>query len=103
LEKLHSAYYDRPETQASIKQWEQDLFVLETAQEAERRDLDQTIADAHETGRIPDRKAEGGTIDPSYPLKECPSASYPQRIEWKVRDSDATVLFPVGPSRAEAP
>src|SRR5258708_281388 len=24
-----------------------------------------------------------------YPSKECPSASYPQRTEWNVRDSDA--------------
>src|ERR1700686_4707431 len=27
------------------------------------------------------------------PLKESPSASYLQRTEWNVRDSDATVLF----------
>ena len=59
LEKFHSAYFDRPETQASIKQWEQDLFALETAQEGERRDLDQTIAIAHETGRISDREPPG--------------------------------------------
>jgi hypothetical protein len=28
-----------------------------------------------------------------YPLKESLSASYLQRTEWNVRDSDATVLF----------
>jgi hypothetical protein len=28
-----------------------------------------------------------------YPLKESPSASYLQRTEWNVRDSDGTVLF----------
>ena len=39
------------------------------------------------------RKAEDGPIDPKYPLKETPSASYLQRTEWNVRDSDATVLF----------
>jgi len=44
------------------------------------------------------RKAEDGTIDPKYPLKESPSASYLQRTEWNVRDSDATVLFSIGPS-----
>ena len=44
------------------------------------------------------RKAEDGTIDPKYPRKESPSASYLQRTEWNVRDSDATVLFSIGPS-----
>jgi hypothetical protein len=39
------------------------------------------------------RKAEDGPIDPKYPLKETPSASYLQRTERNVRDSDATVLF----------
>jgi hypothetical protein len=39
------------------------------------------------------RKAEDGLIDAKYPLKESPSASYLQRTEWNVRDSDATVLF----------
>lgn len=43
------------------------------------------------------RKAEDGPIDPKYPLKETPSASYLQRTEWNVRDSDATVLFSVEP------
>jgi Circularly permutated YpsA SLOG family len=33
------------------------------------------------------RKAEDGPIDPKYPLKETPSASYLQRTEWNVRDS----------------
>ena len=44
------------------------------------------------------RKAEDGTIDPKYPLKESSSASYLQRTEWNVRDSDATVLFSIAPS-----
>jgi hypothetical protein len=39
------------------------------------------------------RKAEDGTIGSKYPLKESLSASYVQRTEWNVRDSDATVLF----------
>jgi hypothetical protein len=43
------------------------------------------------------RKAEDGAIDPKYPLKESSSASYLQRTEWNVRDSDATVLFSVAP------
>jgi hypothetical protein len=43
------------------------------------------------------RKTEDGPIDPKYPLKEAPSASYLQRAEWNVRDSDATVLFSIDP------
>jgi len=43
------------------------------------------------------RKAEDGTIDPKYTLKESPSSSYLQRTEWNVRDSDATVLFSIAP------
>src|ERR1700741_2371226 len=41
------------------------------------------------------RKAEDGPIDLKYPLKETPSASYLQRTEWNVRNSDATVLFSI--------
>ena len=44
------------------------------------------------------RKAEDGPIDPKYPLKETPTASYIQRTEWNVRDSDATVLLSIGPT-----
>jgi hypothetical protein len=44
------------------------------------------------------RKAEDGPIDAKYPLKETPSVSYVQGIEWNVRDSDATVLFPILPT-----
>ena len=43
------------------------------------------------------RKAEDGTIDSKYPLKESSSVSYLQRTEWNVRDSDATVLFSIAP------
>jgi hypothetical protein len=39
------------------------------------------------------RKAEDGKIEPKYPLEESSSASYLQRTEWNVRDSDGTVLF----------
>jgi hypothetical protein len=44
------------------------------------------------------RKAEDGPIDSKYPLKETPSASYLQRTEWNVRDSDATVSFSIQPT-----
>jgi hypothetical protein len=45
-----------------------------------------------------DRKAEDGPIDARYPLKETSSASYIQRTEWNVRDSDATILFSIEPT-----
>lgn len=34
-----------------------------------------------------------GPIPSKYQLTETPSASYPQRTEWNVRDSDGTVVF----------
>ena len=34
-----------------------------------------------------------GQIPDKYLLKETPSAGYPQRTEWNVRDSDGTVVF----------
>jgi hypothetical protein len=43
------------------------------------------------------RKAEDGTIGPSYQLKETPSGGYFQRTEWNVRDSDGTVVFSLAP------
>lgn len=39
------------------------------------------------------RKALDGPLDAKYQLKETPSEDYPQRTEWNVRDSDATVVF----------
>lgn len=42
------------------------------------------------------RLAEDGTIPESYPLVETPSAEYPQRTEWNVRDSDATLVLTRG-------
>jgi [ribosomal protein S5]-alanine N-acetyltransferase len=44
------------------------------------------------------RKAEDGTIDSRYQLKETPSADYFQRTEWNVRDSDGTVVFSIAAS-----
>lgn len=41
------------------------------------------------------RKAEDGIIGGQYQLVETPSASYLQRTEWNVRDSDATVIFTI--------
>jgi hypothetical protein len=42
------------------------------------------------------RLAEDGPIDPRYPLRETPSASYRQRTEWNVRDSDGTLVLTRG-------
>ena len=42
------------------------------------------------------RKAEDGPIDARYPLRETPSADYPQRTEWNVRDADGTLVLTRG-------
>lgn len=39
------------------------------------------------------RRAEDGTIDGRYPLRETPSSDAEQRTEWNVRDSDATLIL----------
>lgn len=39
------------------------------------------------------RKALDGPLGVKYLLNETPSSDYPQRTEWNVRDSDATVAF----------
>ena len=44
------------------------------------------------------RKAEDGIIGGQYQLVETPSASYLQRTEWNVRDSDATAVFTIAPT-----
>lgn len=67
---------------------------------ADRAALDWALAHGVECGGWcpKGRKADDGPIDPKYPLKETPSGSYIQRTEWNVRDSDATVLFSIGPT-----
>jgi len=44
------------------------------------------------------RKAEDGSLGEQYQLIETPSASYIQRTEWNVRDSDGTVVFSLAPT-----
>ena len=39
------------------------------------------------------RRAEDGPLSARYPLRETPSAAYPQRTEWNARDSDATLVL----------
>src|SRR3989442_8006923 len=39
------------------------------------------------------RRAEDGPLPARYPLRETPSASYPERTEWNVRDSDGTLVL----------
>ena len=43
-----------------------------------------------------DRKAEDGVIDDKYPLQQTPSASYAQRNQWNVSDSDGTLILTIG-------
>jgi hypothetical protein len=45
------------------------------------------------------RRAEDGRIPARYPLVETPTARYPQRTEWNVRDSDGTVVLHAGRPR----
>lgn len=42
------------------------------------------------------RIAEDGVIPDRYSLKQTPSADYPQRTLWNVRDSDATLALTMG-------
>lgn len=42
------------------------------------------------------RRAEDGTIPDRYPLTETSWRGYPQRTEWNVRDSDATLIITRG-------
>ena len=50
------------------------------------------------------RRAEDGTLDPRYPMRETSSTGYVQPIEWNVRDTDGTLILtrgePVGPPGA---
>jgi len=46
------------------------------------------------------RKAEDGPISAQYQLLETSSASYLQRTERNVRDSDGTVIFTIAPNLA---
>ena len=42
------------------------------------------------------RRAEDGPIADRYPLREAPSAAYPLRTEWNVRDSEGTLILHLG-------
>ncbi len=42
------------------------------------------------------RLAEDGLIPRHYPLEEATTPDYPQRTEWNVRDSDATLVLTQG-------
>ena len=43
------------------------------------------------------RRAEDGAIPDAFPLQQTPSSDYPERTDWNVRDSDATVILHRGP------
>jgi hypothetical protein len=59
------------------------------------------FAIAHGTPRVgwcpKGRRAEDGVIRGRHVLQRTPSREYSQRTEWKVRNSDATVIFTVWP------
>ena len=42
------------------------------------------------------RTAEDGVLAACYKMKETPTADYPLRTEWNVRDSDATLVLTRG-------
>ena len=67
---------------------------------ADRAGLDWAIArDIPHGGWCPaGRLAEDGPIPERYRLEETPTESYALRTEWNVRDSDATVIFSLGPN-----
>lgn len=44
------------------------------------------------------RRAEYEPIPEKYPLHETPTEAYPERTEWNVRDSDATLILTHGPA-----
>ncbi len=46
------------------------------------------------------RQAMDGQIDEKYKLKETPTEEPLEKTEWNVRDSDATVIFTLGPKAA---
>jgi hypothetical protein len=39
------------------------------------------------------RRAEDGKVPERYPLRETPTADYPERTAWNVRDSDGTLIL----------
>jgi hypothetical protein len=45
------------------------------------------------------RRAEDGAVPARYPLEETPDTGYPQRTDWNVRDSDATLILNAGRPR----
>ncbi len=45
------------------------------------------------------RRAEGGPVPDAYPLRETPTAAYPERTAWNVRDSDGTLVLTRGAPR----
>lgn len=65
----------------------------------DRAALDVALSLSSELGIIPGgycpkgRIAEDGIIDLKYPLIETPSSRYPQRTQWNVEKSDATLIL----------
>ena len=75
------------------------LFIVSGGQTgADRGGLDAALAAGVPCGgwRPRRRRAEDGTIPDRYPLRETPTADYPQRTAWNVRDSDGTAILHQG-------
>jgi hypothetical protein len=64
---------------------------------ADRASLDFALAHGvSHSGWCPrGRRAEDGTLERHYALRETPDTNYSQRTEWNVRDSDGTLIFTV--------
>ena len=65
--------------------------------------VDRAALDAALQSKIPiegwcprGRLAEDGVLPERYALRETPSARYPERTAWNVRDSEGTLLLPYG-------
>ncbi len=75
------------------------LFIVSGGQTgADRGALDAALAAGFPCGGwCPrGRRAEDGTIPDRYPQRETPTAEYPQRTAWNVRDSDGTAILHQG-------
>lgn len=43
------------------------------------------------------RRSDDGPISDEFPMQETPSAGYPTRTRWNIRDADATLVLYEGP------
>lgn len=86
---------DRSEGRAAVEAYRPAQIVSGGQTGVDRAALDAAIAlGLPHGGYCPrGRRAEDGIIDRLYELRETPSRDYPQRTEWNVRESDATLVL----------